>query len=557
MRKSHLFYRCGFIACALLLLAVSVVLVDGSVAWDESGLKLTANMLPVSLAYLAALGLTRRPLVALILALALMFMVFAANAAKVSHLGEPVTFPDIFLIEQALSAWTLASKYISVWFYVAFALVLMLIGIGLYYERPMRHAVSWSLLGVSLLGFTYLAQAEKSVDSLYSDTAHGAKPWIVSELALKQGLIASLVTSARVAHFTLPPYDNKQVGKLVAQYGLDQPLEVEQVKPDIVLWLAESFFDPAILQGVDTCQFVPEYCELSRDSLVTALAVPTFGGNTTRTEFEVLTGIPFHSLGTQSFPYAAVVHDKFNSIGWTLAEQGYNTTAIHPHKAGFWQRNRALPLLGFERFIASQNMTHIDKDGIWPSDDSLADSVVQLLAQAEQPQFIFTISMEGHGPFDKRDVLDNAERDAIAPLPGLEGKLLDNWRQYIYHAKRSARAMQKIKAFVETRDRPTLVVYFGDHLPGLRPMFEVLQFKDGKKPYEQKTPAMAFANYELPDIWLPEASYELGLWALALSGQTHTDHYSQLAAATGLAKGERELDVGAALGDFRARQLYR
>lgn len=554
--RSRFFRRCGSIVCAFLLLAVSVVLVDDAVAWGESGLKLSANILPVCLLYLAALGLTRRPLVALLLSFALLAAIFAANWAKINHLGEPVTFPDFFLIEQAISAWRLASKYISVWFYVALALVLVLFGLGLRYEKPLGRVIALPLLAVSVLGFAYLVHADKHIEPLYSTSAHGAKPWVINEMAFRQGLVASLVTSARVARLKLPEYDRHQLNDLVTQYGLTQQEPSRQIRPDVVLWLAESFFDPAIIEGVDRCQFIPAYCELIQQSVVTALKVPTFGGNTTRTEFEVLTGIPYHSLGTQEFPYAAVVHDEFNSLAWTLAERGYSTTAVHPHKAQFWQRNRALPLLGFDHFIASSDMPALARDGLWPSDAALADFVIQQLSEAEEPQFVFAISMEGHGPFDLRDVQNNEERDAIAPLPGIEGGLVDNWRQYIYHARRSAQALQKIKAFVDSRDRPTLVVYFGDHLPGLK-LFKRVDFRDGKSPYAQKTPALAFANYDLQVSWRPEASYELGLWTLMLSGQAHSDHFSQLAAATRLAKLQQTAAVRDAIGAFQVRQLYR
>src|SRR5690606_14743756 len=75
---------------------------------------------------------------------------------------------------------------------------------------------------------------------------------------------------------------------------------------------------------------------------------------------------------------------------------------------------------------------------------------------------------------------------------------------------------------------PTLVVFFGDHLPGLTPVFDTLKYKDEKLGAYSRLPALALANYEIEPEWMPANAYELGIWTLNLADQLGIDNYSDM-----------------------------
>ena len=84
--------------------------------------------------------------------------------------------------------------------------------------------------------------------------------------------------------------------------------------------------------------------------------MPTIGGGTSNTEFEVITGLSTKLFGPGQFPYNSLLQTSTSeSIAYYLKDQGYATTAMHNHEAIFYGRNVAYANLGFDRFIPQRN----------------------------------------------------------------------------------------------------------------------------------------------------------------------------------------------------------
>ncbi|MDO3381188.1 LTA synthase family protein [Gilvimarinus algae] len=538
------------IIAALLILPLAL---DDHLSVGSSPVKLAANILPLLLAYLLFFGVTRRAWCSLLFTACAGLAVFSAHKLKLEHLNQPLTFADAFLAGQTIANWNLLSLYAPKGISLILAAGVALT-IYLFIKEP---AIKWRwappTLLVSLVGFALISDKAVSPELMYSPKAHGAEPWATSQAPAKQGLLASLVTGARSAQLSLPEVNHA----LVDQFLRDNPIEPDftqtDVRPDIVLWLAESFFNPGIIQGVDSCALIPQFCALSNTALKSIIDVPTFGGNTTRTEFEVLTAIPFHALGTKDYPYISIVHAKQSSIVWSLSQLGYQTTAMHPNNQSMWQRDRALPLLGFDQFFDIEHFDRKRRDGIWVSDLALAETIKSQLEGEKEPQFIFAISMEGHGPFDTQPVIDSVRRDNIQAPSALDKKASAEWREFIYHAQNASATMIHLKKYIAQRERPTLVVFFGDHLPNLKRVFAQVSFENGRKAWQQNTPALAFANYPIASNWLPKASHELGVWTLELAGLSKSTDYQLLSHALS----ENEKSKGSIEEVVRNLQLQR
>lgn len=544
-----------FLTC-LICFNLLITLADRNGDIYKSWGLITANLLPANLFLLSLIGLTGRIRSGTILSAGALIMLFAINAAKINHLEQPLGFSDVFLAKQVFNGWDLLSQYVSVWVIALSVIFAIASGLLIIREKPIPLLLAASFLIVGVLGLVTLSDKRFSAGELYAPTAHGAKPWDSGSPARDQGLLASLIVGARSSKLTLPLFDQQAVDAFSESLPEKADKDIK-TNPDIILWLGESFFDPGLIKGVQTCDYLPNYCTLANTSLHTQITVPTYGGNTTRTEFEVLTGIPFKSLNTQDYPYIAVVHDKFKALPWTLADQGYQATAIHPHHKSFWQRNRALPLLGFHEFIGLKDMKKTTLDGTWTSDKSLATNIIDLVEkEKKQPQFIFAISMEGHGPYKKTNVQDPERRDSITPPADISAKGVEQWQAYIYHAQNTTRELLALREFVKRRNKPTLVVFFGDHLPGLHTAFKELSFENELKPHQQKTPVLAFANYSLGSEWLPAASHELGLWVLDIAGALSEDTFSELAQATALKRSDDNALPDQLIIDLQSRQFY-
>src|SRR4029079_14919915 len=106
--------------------------------------------------------------------------------------------------------------------------------------------------------------------------------------------------------------------------------------------------------GLEPDQVLPEFRRVAAMSRHGDLWVPTYGGGTIRTEFEVLTGIAMRYFPEVEYPYFRLTATALPSLPSVLAAHGYRTVAMHPHEREFWNRASALSHLGFDEFDAGE-----------------------------------------------------------------------------------------------------------------------------------------------------------------------------------------------------------
>jgi hypothetical protein len=108
------------------------------------------------------------------------------------------------------------------------------------------------------------------------------------------------------------------------------------------------------------------------------------------------------------------------------------------------------------------------------------------------------------------------------------------------------------------RETPTIVIFFGDHLPGIAPVFDALKFKDEKLGAYSPVPALALANYPLESEWAPQNAYGLGTWALQLAGQLGDSNFYEMNAALKSRNNNADdaQQANEALAAMQIRQLY-
>lgn len=140
----------------------------------------------------------------------------------------------------------------------------------------------------------------------------------------------------------------------------------------------------------------------SMASLQGRLAIDYTGAYTMRSEFSVLTGLNRYALGIYAYdPYQLVRRFKVSSLASLYRKAGYRTLCIHPNAAAFFNRATVLRNLGFERFIALEDLPLLERHGPHISDKALLNYARDLVASAGERLFLFVITMEAHGPWLK------------------------------------------------------------------------------------------------------------------------------------------------------------
>jgi len=436
------------------------------------------------------LAMTRRLLLSFGLAFLLQGLIYGVNALKVANLGIPLLPADFRMVGQLRKGGMhLLAGYLphSPWPYLALVAGVLILVAMWRLEPPLfacrtggkRLAASGALL--LLLGSLFGGWSGWA--KVYNSRVLWLEPWSAASTRVHAGLLSELVMFHLQYSKQKPKPDRAIAEQLIGQSAdaLRQHLQMPNaaVLPDIVVVQSESFFDPSIMKGYAHSDLTPNLHRLAQHGTSGALHVPTFGGGTIRTEFEVLTGLSLRYFDNLQFPYLQMNHKLVPSLVHVLDEHGYETVAVHGNDPSFWNRNTAFKALGFRRFV-SQSAFPPDapNDGKYMADSAMTDEIMRQLKDNGPPQFIFAISIEAHGPYDVAPK-DTAARDAIAVPAGIEGKDKLELQTYLYHMQHADQELGRLAALLAKRQRPALLLFYGDHLPGLADSYRIDGFVDG------------------------------------------------------------------------------
>ena len=508
------------------------------VAWWNAPWRLMCNALPGLLLAFALLVWTRRALWSFALAFGVQALIYWVNALKVKNLAIPLMPADFRMLGQLNhGGLELLSGYLP---HVALLVVLVLAVIGLLvawfrFEPPVwrKYPRRWRALA-SVVLFAALFSLIAGVPfwrSVYNGPLLGMQPWSPVSTRQHNGLIGSLL----LFHLQFGAQHRKAnvpaALALMAHYepGIAAqtapPMVASDQKPDIVVILSESFFDPTIMNGYPLgTDLTPNLHRLEQRATSGWLHVPTFGGGTIRTEFEVLTGLSLRYFPDVQFPYLQIHQKKIPGIVRLLAGDGYLTLAVHGNNPGFWNRSTAFKELGFDKFISIADFPSDDaiNDGNYMSDKSFTDELLRQLPDSGSPRFVLGISIEAHGPYDRSPGIDAKVRDAIPVPAGVtdpQAKL--ELRNYIYHMQHADQQLERLVDTLAQRKRRTVVLFFGDHLPALVPAFQQAGFRNGQGFLTQAVPYILIdtahmdhatrqnaAAWELPGMLLKQAGID-------------------------------------------------
>lgn len=535
------------LACALLLVLVVAHLDPGinlatpvrSGATWHTVRTLLLNCLPALTAFALLLALTRRLLLSSWLVLLGIAGLYAANSAKLGSLQMPLLPADLRFLAEPGPALQLFSHYLHFdatrWLLIACALGLTVL---LCRETRLAPLAGWrapALAAVALLAGGSLILGTAPWRHLYHSAERRFQPWSLSESSMHTGLIGSLLLYHwNISGGDVPTADRDAAIALLNAYApkLRAALALSTARealPDIVVVQSESLFDPARLRDVLSGRYLPDYHRLAQGANSGDLKVPTFAGGTIRTEFEVLTGAPLASLGGIQYPWLELDRDAYPGLTRVLDQHGYRSVAIHPNAIAFWNRARAYPALGFERFIDGESFAKDRIVGLFTSDAAMTDRVLDELADDGPPQFVFAISMENHGPFDWRPGLD-AQRLSALPMPEeLDARDRVWLGNYLYLLDDADRELGRLASAIAQRKRRTLLLFYGDHLPDLGPVYAKLGFDDGREANQQPVPWLLLDNADPHARHLDTHAWMLPALLLESAGIRDDDYFNVLA----------------------------
>lgn len=277
--------------------------------------------------------------------------------------------------------------------------------------------------------------------------------------------------------------------------------EPSNIKPNIIVVMSEAFWDPTVMTNISfNKECLPFFKKMQERFTSGHIISPVFGGGTVNTEFEVLTGFSTKFIRSGAIAYSQYINKPIDSLARILSEEGYACTAIHPYHNWFYKRNEVYRYMGFDRFITAESMLEPEYKGQFISDREVTKMIVKEVKRTEGRDFIFAVTMQNHGPYDTSDTesLIENEKDRITVEGDLSDEaksLLEYYAQGIYYSDRALKEL--ITNFAKSKE-PTIVLFFGDHLPLLgenRKVYNEAKYFNEIEPYEAY-----LRNYSVPFI---------------------------------------------------------
>lgn len=391
---------------------------------------------------------------------------------------------------------------------IACILIGVLIYIRRFFPKIRQHlAHRMVVFLVAVFGiYSYLDYSETFMGKVFEKSNIEFISWFEMKNYSVNGPVLGFISNALVETFPEPDgYSEEAVIQLAEElrerYSKSEATNEET--PNIIYMMSEAFFDPTRMENL---QFEPDPLVSLRSYLEEYpsgfLLSSVYGGSTVNVEFEALTGFSMYFLKDYSIPYQTVVdrQESIPTVVSLLQGKGYEAIALHPYLRTFYKRDRVYDVFGFDSFISMEEMSYTETVGEYISDQSVANEMMLQLKAEDAPLFIHTVTMQNHFPFREGQYGENE-----VSVSGLEGSERTELEEYAQGVKISAEVMADFFQRLDTFDEPTIVVFWGDHLPALgenQSTYKNAGFiRDGTTPEEirlmAETPLLFYANFDI------------------------------------------------------------
>lgn len=347
----------------------------------------------------------------------------------------------------------------------AVALLIWLISMwrrGGQYAGKIHHIAA--LIGIIVCGVLYTFVTNIAIDKRVVSTYFGNIAFAYEDYGLPYCFSASLFNTG----ISEPNgYTKKAMAKIDKDGELNQTAASRSSDelPNIIVVQLESYFDVANAEFFTTSEDVcPNLHNLYQNYSNGYFKVPSVGAGTANTEFEVLTGMNLRYFGPGEYPYKTYSKKHpTESAATALASLGYGTHALHDNTGNFYSRANVFNNMGFDTFTSKEfmNVLQTTENG-WAKDEILTQHIMEAMDTTKQEDFVFTVSVQGHGNYPETQVIENPK----IKVEGIEDEALKNkWEYYVNQVYEMDQFVGDLIKAVEERNEPSVVVFYGDHLP--------------------------------------------------------------------------------------------
>jgi len=449
--------------------------------------------------------LTRRRVFVRVVLAVVWLLLGCINGAVLAYRVTPFTGPDLLLLTEALK---ILNKYLSTLMVILVLALLVAAVIGLavlFVRAPKYQGKMYYRLNIPVVAgmcflflfITHTALEKRVLSSYFGNVAFAYEDY---------GFPYCLGTTFFNTGINCPNgYGEELMDEILASEDVStDPDKVQDA--NIIFLQLESFFDPELVEFLELSEDpIPNFRKLMKEYSSGYFRVPSVGAGTANTEFETITGMSLHYFGPGEYPYKSVLTEETcESAPYVLKQIGYTAHAIHNNEANFYSRKTVFKNLGFDTFTSEEYMPDISDltETGWVKDYILTDEIIKCLESTTGLDYIYTISVQGHGDYPDEPVVD----DPVIKVTGAEGKEKNNdsWEYYVNQLYQMDQFIKELTDTLADFDEPVVLVMYGDHLPSMG-----LSAEDVKNRYLFQTEYVMWDNFGLKKKDTNLAAYQM------------------------------------------------
>ncbi len=435
------------------------------------------------------------------------------NGVILSNRVTPFTGPDLHLLTDGMAV---LNKYLPAWGVVLalillgfFALLLLILLIKApKYKRKVkfRYDLLLVVIGAALFaGATQLALEKRVLSNYFGNIAFAYEDY---------GYPYCLAVTIFDTGISCPRDYSEQEITRIEKTEDNLPATNEDSKPNIIFVQLESFFDPTLVEYLNISEDpIPNFRKLMKEYTSGYYKVPSVGAGTANTEFESITGMSLHYFGPGEYPYKSILKETTcESAPYVLKDLGYSTHAVHNNEANFYGRRSIFPNLGFDTFTSAEYMSEEeDKNPLgWTKDEVLTDEIIKCLDSTDEPDYVYTISVQGHGAYPEEELIDDPE----ITVSGAETEAQNNqWEYYCNEIHEMDNFVKELTDALADYPEDVILVMYGDHLPTMG-----LTVEDLKNKYLFQTQYVMWDNFGLEKKDENLAAYQMAAEVMDRAG---------------------------------------
>lgn len=432
------------------------------------------NIIPIFLVMLLFYFITGKTSCSFVITNTLLTVLLIINHFKVKFRDEPLMPTDFSLGKEAKNIVANYDLSLDIVVFVCLVICAVTFFLAIKYIKNKRPGIMISIIGIIVTSaltvgaYNVIYKNTRIYDALLSNLGIYHETTIVSS----KGLVYSLINNTSVMKYEKPDgYSLNEAQAILDKY---EDTTLSDDTPNLIAVMGEAFTD---MQDWDNVSFADEnpydYINFLREKgAYGKIFVPGFAGGTSSTEFEFLTGCNTSAIST-SMPtaYKTLITSPAFSIARLYKEKGFEAKAMHPGFPWFYNRQNVYPRFGFDSFTSREDLTGEIKQTGYYADDTVASDMIisdynrHLSENPDQGYFNFTVTIQNHGPYNDHELL--YEKEYISKTEDMTDEEYYIINNYLGGIKSANEFLKTIYEYINTLDKPTVLVFFGDHLPYL------------------------------------------------------------------------------------------